>query len=138
VATNYGMASNVEPQVKGIDGAGDVAVVFEITPKPGTSWWYAKRKLWCGLQTQAFVRSEEYDDKGQKQRNFFRRVRTGLDAKGGQEWYVYWGALFVQDLKSGFRGDMWASEMDFNPGFPTTIFSTENLLREPRQLGWWK
>jgi hypothetical protein len=44
----------------------------------------------------------------------------------------------VQDQKSGFKGDMWASDMVFDADFPTNIFSNENLVREPRQLGWWK
>jgi hypothetical protein len=138
-ATNYGMGSNVQPGVTGIDGTGDVAVLIEVTPKPGVSWWYAKRKFWCGLQTLGFLRSEEYDDKGAKQRNFFHRMRTGLDSTPpAPDWYFYWGALFVVDLKSGFRGDMWASNMDFQPSFPDSIFNNDNLLREPRQLGWWK
>ncbi len=139
-ASVHGQGPNDYPEIRGMDGAGDVAAVIEITPKPGVSWWYAKRKFWCGLQTLGFLGSEEYDDKGAKQRVVVHRIRTGLDGKPdpAPDWYYYWGALWIQDLKSGFKGDMWASDMRFEPGFPTTIFNNENLLREPRQLGWWK
>ena len=139
----HGEGPNDYPQITGFDGIGEVAAIIEITPKPGVSWWYGKRKFWCGLQTLAFLHSEELDEKGAPQRYVVHRIRNGVDAKlpdGKQapDWYFYWGALWVDDKKSGFKGDMWASDMLFDPEFPTSIFSNENLLREPRQLGWWK
>jgi hypothetical protein len=142
-ASVHGNGPNDYPDVKGIDGAGDVAVKIEITPKPGASWWYAKRTFRCGLQTLAYLHDDDYDDKGVKERVVVHRIRTGLDAKMGDgskapDWYFFWGALWVQDLKSGFRGDMWASDVQMEPGFPNSIFNNDNLLREPRQLGWWK
>jgi hypothetical protein len=139
----HGEGPNDYPDIKGFDGAGDVAAIIEITPKPGVSWWYGKRKFWCGLQTLAYLHSEEFDDKGAPQRYVVHRIKSGVDSKLGDgkpapDWYFYWGALWGQDQKSGFRGDMWASDVVFDAEFPTNIFSNENLLREPRQLGWWK
>src|SRR5262249_30669044 len=120
-----------------------VAMILEITPKPGTSWWYGKRRMYCGMESMAYLYSEEFDEKGQPLRKVARGSITGNTSTlpGGAaapNWYMMWGALFVQDLQSGLKGDMWASNVQFNPKWPTNIFSNETLLREPRQIGFWE
>jgi hypothetical protein len=44
----------------------------------------------------------------------------------------------VDDRKSGFRGDALLSQLQFDPGLPTSIFTNDTLVREPRKLGFWK
>ena len=142
-ASIHGFGPNDYPDVKRADHGGEVATILEITPKPGTSWWYGKRRMYCGMESMAYLYSEEFDEKGQVIRKVARGSITGNtatlpDGSHPPSWYNMWGALFVQDLKSGFRGDMWASNVQFNPTWPTNIFSNETLVREPRQLGFWQ
>jgi hypothetical protein len=131
------------PEVKRVDGAGDVAIIVEITPKPGVSWWYAKRRIKCGLQSLTGLESQEYDEKGELQRHVIHGLITGSEGKmpdgsAAPDWYQTWGSLFLEDKKSGFKGDMWLSNLQFDPGFPTSIFTNDTLVREPRKLGFWK
>ena len=50
-----------------------------------------------------------------------------------------WGTLFVQDLsRAASRATCGRRNVQFNPKWPTNIFSNETLLREPRQLGFWE
>jgi hypothetical protein len=139
----HGNGPNDYPDVKRVDMAGDVAVVLEITPKPDVSWWYAKRRIKCGLQSLTAMESEEYDEKGAVQRHVVHGLITGSEGKmpdgsPAPDWYQVWGALFVDDKKSGFRGDAWLSQLQFDPGLPTSIFTNDTLVREPRKLGFWK
>ena len=60
----HGFGPDDYPDVRRSDGGGEVAVVLEITPKPGTSWWYAKRRIYCGLESMAYLYSEEFDENG--------------------------------------------------------------------------
>jgi hypothetical protein len=131
------------PDVKRVDGAGEVAAILEITPKPGVSWWYAKRRIKCGMESAAYLESEEYDEKGQAQRHVVHAIITGSEGKmpdgsAAPDWYQTWGALFVDDKKSGFKGDMWLNQLQFDPGLPTSVFTNDTLVREPRKLGFWK
>jgi len=142
-ASIHGFGPNDYPDVKRADHGGEIATILEITPKPGTSWWYGKRRMYCGMESMAYLYSEEFDEKGQVIRKVARGSITGNtatlpDGSHPPSWYNMWGALFVQDLKSGFRGDMWASNVQFNPTWPSNIFSNETLVREPRQLGFWQ
>ena len=139
----HGYGPNEYPDVKRADHGGEVAVILEVTPKPGTTWWYAKRRIYCGMESMAYLYSEESDANGRAIRKVARGSITGDSAtlaSGGPapNWYMMWGALFVQDLQSGFKGDMWASNVQFNPEWPADIFNNATLLREPRQLGFWK
>jgi hypothetical protein len=138
----HGLAPSDYPNVKRADGGGEVAVILEVTPKPGVSWWYAKRRITCGLESLAYLYDEEYDEKGQKERTLARGLITGSEAKlpdgkPAPDWYVMWGTNWVADLKSGFKGDMWASNVEFDPKWPPTIFSDATLVREPRKIGFW-
>jgi len=138
----HGYGPDDYPNVKRVDGAGDVAAILEITPKPGVTWWYAKRRLTCGLQSLGYLYDEEFNEKGEKIRTLVRDLITGSEAKlpdgkPAPDWYVMWGTDFVSDLKSGFKGDMWASDIVFDANWPTTIFSDATLVREPRKLGFW-
>lgn len=138
----HGFSPTNHPDVKSNDHGGEVAVILEITPKPGTSWWYGKRRIYCGMESMAYMYSEESDEAGKPIRKVGRRSITGFSSKFPDgtkppDWYMMWGALFVQDLSSGFKGDMWASDVEFNPKWPKNIFSNETLMREPRDLGFW-
>ena len=138
----HGLAPTDYPEVKRVDGGGEVAVILEVTPKPGVSWWYSKRRITCGLESLAYLFDEEFDEKGQKIRTVARGLITGSEAKmpdgkPAPDWYVMWGTNMVQDFKSGFKGDMWASNVEYDPKWPTTIFSDATLLREPRKIGFW-
>jgi len=65
------------PEVKRVDGAGDVAVILEITPKPGVSWWYAKRLYKCALQEMNYVYDDAYDDNGKLIRSTEKAMMSG-------------------------------------------------------------
>ena len=138
----HGLGPNDYPDVKRVEGGGEVAVILEVTPKPGVSWWYAKRRITCGLQSMAYLFDEEFDEKGQKVRTVARGLITGSEAKmpdgkPAPDWYVMWGTNMVQDFKSGFKGDMWATNVEYDPKWPTNIFSDATLIREPRKIGFW-
>src|SRR5205814_9749849 len=77
----HGQASSDYVDIKGLDGAGDVAAVLEITPKPGVSWWYGKKKFWCGLMSLGWLANEAYDEKDTLSQIQVHRIRSGLDAK---------------------------------------------------------
>jgi len=139
----HGNAPTDYPDVKRWDGAGDVAAIIQITPKPGVSWWYSKRIVKCGVQSNAALISEESDEKGQIQRVAVHGVIDGAmgkmpDGSPAPDWYQTWGSLFVDDKKSGFKVDMWLSNLQFDPNFPTSIFTNDTLVREPHALGFWK
>ena len=119
------MVPPIIPEVKRVDGAGDVAVIIEITPKPGVSWWYAKRrdKVWVGKPRwigKSGVRRKRATTTSRNTLSY-HWVSEGKmpDGSSAPDWYQTWGALFVDDKKSGFKGDMWLSNLQFDPGFPT-------------------
>ena len=140
--TVYGFGPNDEPEVKRADGGGDVAVIIEITPKPDVSWWYAKRRLWCGLETMAFYQSMEYDASGKRIRTYTRQIISGsltktVDGTPAPDWWVQWGTNFAEDFDTGFKAAMWASNIEYNPDWPDSIFTNDTLVREPHQLNFW-
>ena len=140
--TIHGFGPKDAPDVKRAEGGGDVAVVIEITPKPGVSWWYAKRKLWCGLQTMGYYQSQEFDESGKRSRTYTRQIISGsltktADGKPAPDWWVQWGTNFAEDFNTGFKASMWASNIEYNPAWPTNIFSNDTLLREPHKLNFW-
>ena len=139
----HGFEPNDYPEAKRTDGAGEPVAIIDIKPKPGVNWWYGERKFWCGLESLAFVHSEEFDQAGQPIRQIDRSMITGSEGKmpngqPGPDWYVTWGAEFVTDKKSGFRGDMWLSDLQIDPDWPQNMFSNDWLVREPRKLGFWR
>ena len=138
----HGLAPTDYPDVKRADGGGEVAVIIEVTPKPGVTWWYAKRRITCGLESLAYIFDEEFIEKGEKLRTNARGLITGSEAKmpdgkPAPDWYVMWGTNMVLDFKSGFKGDMWASNIEYDPKWPDNIFSDATLVREPRKIGFW-
>ncbi|HTY55726.1 MAG TPA: DUF1329 domain-containing protein [Candidatus Binataceae bacterium] len=129
------------PEVKRVDGAGDVAVILEITPKPGVSWWYAKRLYKCGLQEMNYVYDDAYDDNGKLIRSTEKAMMSGsllhMNSPTGPaapDWYQSWGIMSVQDYTTGFTSDAYVTLGGFNADLPRAIFTDNTLYREPKNL----
>lgn len=129
---------------KRIGDAGDVDIVIEITPKPGVSWWYAKRLYYCGMLTMFQSYSEEYDANGKQIRYLTHLPMTGsVYHMGGPsgppapDWYVLWGSASAVELTSGFVQDSWTDNGGFDAKVSPSIFSADTLLRQSLMLSEW-
>jgi hypothetical protein len=132
------------PDVKRVDGAGDVAVIVEITPKPGVSWWYAKRLYKCGLQEMNYFYDEAYDENGKLLRRTEKSMMTGSrlhigtpEGPPAPDWYQSWGIMSVQDFDTGFTSDAYVTVGGFNADLPRAVFTDNTLYREPKSLSEW-
>jgi len=59
------------------------------------------------------------------------------DGKPAPDWWVQWGTNFAEDFDTGFKASMWASDIEYNPEWPDSIFSNDTLVREPHQPNFW-
>jgi Protein of unknown function (DUF1329) len=132
---------------KRISGAGDVVAILEVTPKPGISWWYAKRIEYIGLMAMCTYYTEEYDATGKKIRYFTHLPMTGENpsihigsASGptsAPRWWVSWGAASVVDLEGGFLADGWIESGGYNADVSAGYFSPTTLSAQPLTLIDW-
>lgn len=139
-----GYGPNDYPNVKRYGGVGEPGVIVEATPKPGVSWWYAKRLLHFGLLTLNMWYSEEYDAQGKKIRVDTRTLMSGSKMHVGSptgppapDWWPLWGAGSVMELNSGFVQDGWILVGGFNAKVSPAIFTEATLYREPMTLDEW-
>ena len=94
------------------------------------------------LQTMAYYQSEEFDASGKRIRTYTRQIISGsltktVDGKPAPDWWVQWGTNFAEDFNTGFKASMWASNIEYNPDWPDSIFSNDTLVREPHQNNFW-
>jgi hypothetical protein len=136
--------SDHEPEVKRIDGAGDVVAKIEITPKPGVSWWYDKRIYYCGLQEMAYLYDYALDSNGKVERKYGKPIMSGSqlhmntpDGPMSPDWYVAWGMATVENLDSGYQSDAWIVKGGFNASIPDSMFTDTTLYRQPKSLLEW-
>lgn len=136
--------SDHEPNVKRFDGAGDVAVKVEITPKPGVSWWYSKRIFYCGLQEMGYIYDYAVDSNGKLIRKYGKPAMGGEllhmhtpDGPLAPNWYVAWGMATVENLDSGYQSDAWIVRGGFNASIPDSMFTDTTLYRQPKSLLEW-
>lgn len=133
--------------VKRVSGAGDVVAIMEVTPKPGVSWWYAKRIEYIGLIEMATLYTEEYDATGKMIRQFTHMPMTGSNPAlhmGGPNgpsnapgWWQIWGIASVVDLEGGFVMDGWIEKGGFNAETSPSIYSETTLSAQPMTLIEW-
>jgi hypothetical protein len=130
------------PDVKRVDGAGDVVAIIEMTPKPGVSWWYSKRLWKCGLQEMNYVYDDAFDEAGKRTRSTEKAMISGsrlhigtLDGPPPPDWYQSWGIMSVQDYNTGFTSDAYVTKGGFNADLPRAIFTDNTLYREPKNIG---
>jgi len=129
---------------KRISGAGDVVAILEITPKPGVSWWYAKRIEYLGLMMMCTYYSEEFDATGKKIRYYTHLPMSGSQGTlhvGGPsgplnapDWWLLWGAASVADLEGGFVADGWIETGGWNAKTSSGIFSATTLAAQSMTL----
>jgi hypothetical protein len=132
---------------KRISGAGDVVAILEVTPKPGVSWWYAKRIEYCGLMAMCTYYTEEYDASGKLIRYYTHlpmsaaqgniHVGTPTGPTNAPNWWVLWGAASIVDLDGGFISDGWIENGGFNAKTSASIFSPTTLSAQPMTLVDW-
>ena len=60
------------------------------------------------------------------------------DGSSAPDWYQIWGVLLSTIRRVASRGTCGYRNLQFDPGFPTSIFTNDTLVREPRKLGFWK
>jgi hypothetical protein len=131
-----------------VSGAGDVVAIVEVTPKPGISWWYAKRIEYCGLMSMVMYLSEEYDAAGKQIRYFSHLPMTGANpnvhmgsptgpAGAAPRWWQLWGNASVVDLEGGFVMDGWIEVGGLNAKTSPSIFTPTTLAAQPLTLVDW-
>lgn len=135
------------PDLKRISGAGDVVAVLQVTPKPGVSWWYAKRIEYLGLMAMCTYYTEEYDATGKMIRYFTHlpmtaenpRVHVGSPSgpTNAPRWWVLWGAASAVDLAGGFVMDGYVENGGFNAATSPSMFSETTLAAQPLTLADW-
>ena len=133
--------------VKRISGAGDVVAILQVTPKPGISWWYAKRIEYLGLLGMCTYYTEEYDATGKMIRYFTHLPMTGSNPNihvgsptgptNAPRWWVVWGAASAVDLVGGFVMDGWIETGGFNAQTSPSIYSETTLAAQPLTLVDW-
>jgi hypothetical protein len=129
---------------KRISGAGDVVAILEVTPKPGVSWWYAKRVEYLGLLMMYTYYTEEFDAAGKRIRYFTHLPMSGsqgtlrMGSTSGPatapDWWLLWGAASVADLEGGFLADGWIDAGGWNAPTSPGIFSPTTLAAQPMTL----
>ena len=137
----------IPPDVKRVSGAGDVVAIMEVTPKPGISWWYAKRIEYLGLMGMCTYYTEEYDANGKMIRQFTHLPMTGANPivhvgspdgpSNAPKWWVMWGVASVIDLEGGFVMDGWIEKGGFNAPTSPSIYSETTLAAQPMTLVEW-
>lgn len=139
-----GYGPNDVPSAKRVGDAGDVDLIIEITPKPGVSWWYAKRLYYCGMLTMAQSFSQEYDANGHEIRTLTHMLQTGSQYHIGSpngpaapDWWTLWGYLGVVEKTSGFTEDSYTEVGGFNAKVSPSIFSADQLDRQSLSLQEW-
>ena len=132
------------PDVKRIDGSGEVMAKIEITPKPGISWWYAKRYFYCGVQSMAFFHDNTFDANGKMLRKYAKPITAGSslhmggpDGPPAPNWWAGWGTVTVEDLDTGYSSDVYPVIGGFNGDFPDSVYTDTTLYREPKSLNQW-
>jgi hypothetical protein len=132
------------PEVKRIGDAGDVVAILQVTPKPGVSWWYAKRITYCGLMAMVESQDQEFDANGVKIRQADDMPKTGsVLHMGGPEgppapdWWTSWGAQSISEYSTGFAQDAWEATGGYDADTSASMFSENTLARQPMSLSEW-
>ncbi|WP_423961330.1 DUF1329 domain-containing protein [Candidatus Binatus sp.] len=133
--------------VKRVSGAGDVVAIIQVTPKPGVSWWYAKRLEYAGLMGMCMYYSEEFDANGKQIRYFTHLPETGANPNlhmgsptgpnNAPVWWTDWGVAIIVDLEGGFVQDGYVSVGGFDAKTSPNIFSETTLAAQPMTLVDW-
>lgn len=123
-----------------IDRTGDIALVFEITPKPGVRWWYSKLYRRIALHGGYWIGDDAYDAKGERiQTVYLRNLLPPSDLRGSlPQYYVHLGQMFMHEPKTG----LWGIGRHYEPAqwdvdVPKWLFNPDTLLREPGSLTFW-
>ena len=139
-----GYRPNDYPDVKRIGDAGDVVAILETTPKPGVSWWYAKRITYCGLMALIQGQDQAFDANGTRIRQSDDMPKTGSalhmgspDGPPAPDWWTSWGAESIQEFSTGFAQDSWETVGGFNAPASGSMFSEDTLARQPMTLNEW-
>ncbi len=130
-----------------VSGAGDVVAILQVTPKPGVSWWYAKRLEYIGLMAMCTYYSEEFDANGKQIRYFTHLPMTGSNPNvhvgnpsgpsSAPGWWMMSGSGSVVELESGFVMDGWIETGGFNADASPSMFSSTTLSAQPLTLVDW-
>lgn len=123
-----------------IDRVGDLALVVEITPKPGVSWWFAKAHRRFGLYSGNWIGDEAFNEKGERiQTAYLRNLLPPIDQRNSlPSYYVHWGQLFCEEPLTGLRTDSFQVEpVVWDAAIPAWLFNQDTLLREPSSLIFW-
>ena len=140
----HGYRADAYPEAKRIGDDGDVSVLVEITPKPGVSWWYARRVVSCGLMELALSQDQVFDAGGRLIRQSGQQVMTGSvlhmgspDGPPAPDWWTTWGAESVEEFSTGFEQDAWVQTGGYNAPAPASWFTVDTLARQPMTLSQW-
>lgn len=125
---------------KTFDGNGDLCIVIEATPKPGLSWWYAKRRIRYGVHFSYIFNEDCYDKNGERIQTWVQRPLpppTEVRQKHPY-YYVHWGQTFIDELNTGFKNDFWQEVQPYwDLDFPPWLFNQDTLLQEPTNILFW-
>lgn len=125
---------------KAIDRTGDLALVVEITPKPGVSWWFAKLHRRFALYGGHWIGDEAFNEKGERTHtSYLRHLLPPADKRATlPPYYVHWGQLFSEEPQTGIRTTGYQEEpVVWDADLPPWLFNQDTLLREPGELIFW-
>lgn len=125
---------------KAIDRVGDLALVIEITPKSGVSWWFSKMYRRFSLYSGYWIGDDAYNEKGERiQTAYLRNILPPEDQrKSLPPYYVHWGQLFCQEPLTGLRTDSYQVEpVVWDSNIPAWLFNPDTLVKEPSSLVFW-
>jgi len=121
-----------------INGVGQLALVFEVTPKPGVSWWYARSVQRFGLHLGFWLGETAYNEKGEIIQTFaLRPILPPPDVRQKHPQYIIYGQTFVDERTSGFKDYFWQEEILWEAQIPGWVFDPNTLVREPSSLLFW-
>lgn len=123
---------------KGVNGVGDVCFALELTPKPGVSWWYARRILYLGVHYSNWISEEAFNQKGEKVSTVaLRNILPPPEVRQKFPYYIHYGMGFIAEPHTGFTNDFWQDEIIWDLDLPDWLFNQDTLLREPTSLIFW-
>lgn len=123
-----------------IAGVGDLALVIEITPKPGVSWWFSKLYRRFSVYSGNWMSDEAYNAKGELiQTLHLRNLLPPEDKRASlPPYYVHWGQIFVHEPQTGIQTRGYQAEpIVWDADLPLWLFNQNTLVREPTSLIFW-
>ncbi|MGD9763978.1 MAG: hypothetical protein AB7V27_09715 [Candidatus Binatia bacterium] len=142
----YSQKTKSEQVNIGLDGVGEPAWIYEMTPH-SSSYWYAKQRRICGMKVGSCWYEDLWDSKGELTRTRANRRSIAKDdprlrnpRDSLEDWQMMWGGEYLSETKTGFTMSWYITDfwIDYE-GMPRDIVNVDNLVKEPvRKILFWE